>query len=81
MDPYVEMIPVRSWRIQQADPTGSTMWFEPGREVPLLVSLPCDSEFVDMHTGEVDGTYGQEEGNTCEGGDAETSHIQEELPF
>ena len=33
---------VASWRVQEAEPSGCTMWFDPTREVPMLRDLPPD---------------------------------------
>ncbi len=40
-------IVVCNWRIQVAEPSGFTMWFDPTREVPKLESLPSVSEGFD----------------------------------
>ena len=85
---------VRSWRITAADPSGSTMWFDPTREVPCLRSLPSDSDGVDrayelaqiaLEQGELDlarGTPKEEGGVPCEG-DAASKGSKEldDLPF
>ncbi len=49
--PYV-MKEVRSWRIQDGDPQGLTMWFDPSYEVPMLGVLPPEQREDDAGAAE-----------------------------
>jgi len=84
---------VCSWRIQTADPSGMTMWFDPDREVPRLESLSSDQrrdrdEFYEG--GALEGTSMEEEGVPLGGSETRMSDRRQiwlfsdpagELPF
>jgi len=84
------MITVRNWRIQEADPRGCTMWFDPDREAPMLCSLSTVSEEPDYYEGGAFLEVSADTSRNTEGvervpdsGDAtKTSEIElDELPF
>ncbi len=72
---------VRDWRITGAHPRGAMMWFDPETEIPLLRSLPSDSDEDDQMNGvgELSGTFEEEEGVPCEGSDSAGG--DDDLPF
>ena len=78
-------IPVRSWRITEALPSGMSMWFDPAREVPGLRSLPPDQRRTEPYYegGALDGTSMEGGGVPPEGGDTKTSDRGDHrgLPF
>ena len=83
-----ELLPVRSWRIMDAEPHGAMMWFDPDREVPSLRSLPHGGEEIEGEASrsaeglERCGTLREVGGGPLEGGDAKMSdHKTNELPF
>ena len=55
---------VSNWRIQDADPEGLTMWFDPAYEVPLLGVLPPeqrrDDEVIAYRQVELELSEGRE---------------------
>jgi len=76
---------IRSWRIQEAEPHGLTMWFDPRCEEPALRSAPPpiseESLKFEVELEDV-GTKSEEEGVPLEGGDTRTSAQKDsELPF
>jgi len=88
--PY-PMKEVRSWRITAADPSGSTMWFDPSYEVPLLGVLPPEQREDDAGSAELEFRLeleGEREVVPLEGGAAKVSEEEfsgppgsEDLPF
>ncbi len=69
----LDMKIVSEWRIQEGDPSGLTMWFDPSREVPLLGILPLEqrreSEPAAMCQVKLELSERREVGS-LEGGDA-----------
>ncbi len=78
-------IVVRAWRIQDAEPHGCTMWFDPNREIPMirLLGPPVSEESLPYLEGRWEG--GTLEGGRVvprEGGDTNGSADRDpELPF
>ena len=91
---FLRLVPVRSWRMQEAEPSGMFMWFDPERETPALWSrFPLlDGESSDRINAEVE-RYEEEGVGPCEGGAADEvdekykqmvldlDFVQDELPF
>ena len=75
-------IPVRSWRVTEAEPHGLMMWFDPAREIPMLRSTPPISDPGDQLLLEQggDGTLEEEGVVPCEGSDPLTE-AHDDLPF
>ena len=82
----------RMWRITVAEPRGCMMWFDPDREIPMIGSLPSDSEdseayyeggaLDEVRVPGADGTTVEEGGVPRKGGETKTSATDGcDLPF
>ncbi len=75
--PYV-MKEVRSWRIQDGDPEGLLMWFDPSFEVPMLGVLPPEQREDDAGCAEFQMRMelsSEREVVPCEGGAGRVSEV------
>ncbi len=71
---------VLAWRIQEAQPHGLTMWFDPSCEVPILGITPSDSEVtqdLSLDAEAAAGTMLEEAGGTLEGRETKTSDYRQ----
>ncbi len=83
MSQQFDMKIVSAWRIQEGDPPGLTMWFDPSKEVPLLGILPPEQreegEVVAMCQVRMELSEDRGVG-TCEGVAARMSGEDSEWP-